>query len=208
MLVHPRDPRLAQVYAPTRVLTNDFGLVGRQIADPALGGCRLWTIVRVLAPIAQRWVGGLRAELQDESGVKAWLVQRDLEVLLGLAAPGDPSPFGGEYVGPEHADWFGLCFDTDDLDDDLLHREIALREALLPVTGGRIDGLLKSWSGGEPATITRLLHLGGTAVRRETWYCHHDWEWQDENIPSFSVRDIESRWVRACSETTKWPQLD
>jgi hypothetical protein len=118
----------------TRALREDFvyplQLVGRQLFDPK-EPWRLWTVQWLYAPLRKRSLGGIRTKLVDSSGYVTFCNQRDLETLLGLGPPGQRVPWERSeyYLEPSDPDWYGLCADADDLEDDLYERELHLRYA-------------------------------------------------------------------------------
>lgn len=114
-------------FAGTRVLQNDFDLVGAVVADP-IEQQRMWTVQGFYSPLRYRTVQGLRAKLLDAKGYVTFINQMDLEVLLGMARPGTKCLWTGrKYAEHGDSDFFGFCVDEEDLLDDLFDREMLLR---------------------------------------------------------------------------------
>lgn len=114
----------------SRMLTNCLGLVGALIEDP-LQPDRVWTLCNLFTPIQGRALGGIRAKLIDQKEFISFINQRDLELLLDIAKPGDWCHYtGGTYpfINDEESGWFGICCDSEDLLDDLHERELLLRQ--------------------------------------------------------------------------------
>jgi len=78
----------------TRMLESTYGLDRVQIPDPKTPG-RLWRVQGLYLPVHGRALGGLRAKLEDQKGFITFCNQRDLEVILGLGAPGQYCPWSG-----------------------------------------------------------------------------------------------------------------
>ena len=127
MLIRPSE---IQAIPGTHVLGTDLGLVGTTFEDPKRTG-RSWTIEAVFTPFSWRALGGVRAKLRDNKEVISFVNQRDLELLLELASPGDWIPWmDGIYPGVNDEDdgWYGICADDEDLIDDLHYHELMLRQ--------------------------------------------------------------------------------
>lgn len=127
MLINPYKTRVETIPG-TRILTSGLGVVGFQYRDPSTPN-RVWVVQSLLAPIKNRHLGGIRAKLRDDKGFITFCNQRDLEILTGIAKPGDYCYWMEEHY-PEITDreWYGLCLDDEDLLDDLHERELRLRE--------------------------------------------------------------------------------
>lgn len=113
----------------TRLLTTDFGLGGQQFDDPKEKN-RVWTIWRLFCPIATRAIGGIRAKVVDNKGFISFMNQRDLELMLGYAKPGDWCKWARSHypgVNDDVDGWYGLFCDEDDLRDDLHEFELVSR---------------------------------------------------------------------------------
>lgn len=130
MILNPNRPEARHLLAcipGTRMLQETLGLIGARVSDP-YNALRSWQIQGFYAPIRNRAIGGLRAKLVDNLEFTTFCNQRDLEVLLGIAEPGDwCSWLGEDYVGPLDATWIGFGTDPDDLLDDLYDRELQER---------------------------------------------------------------------------------
>ena len=148
MLVNPYAEKARVVaHEGTRLLQADLGILGAEIYDPR-EPLRRWFIQALYTPVPGRALGGIRAKLIDEKGFVSFINQRDLEVSLGLVAPGKWCVWADqEYVDPESRDWYGICADDDDLLDDLQERELLLR-------GEFPNGVLYP-----PLEIERRVHL-------------------------------------------------
>lgn len=128
MLVNPYAS--LPVMPGTHILSETLGLVGVLVEDPRQRG-RTWTITNLFAPTRGRALGGIRAKLLDNKGFVSFINQRDLELLLDIASPGDWCPWlEEEYPGVNDfvEGWFGICCDTADLLDELHEYELLLRQ--------------------------------------------------------------------------------
>lgn len=194
MILNPNNTQLQSVPG-TRILSDDYGLAGFQYTEPS-NPLRLWTLQYLLAPLSGRALGGIRARFLDEKGYVTFLNQRDLEVIAGIAQPGDDCLWLGEpYPGPDDDEWFGFCVDTQDLNDDLHDRELRIREAypnmILP-------------SGIE---IARRVHSG-----KSDWEELHTMLW-DVDVetgfgPDTRLDTVESRWSRIEKVPLPWKIAD
>lgn len=126
MIINPyREP--LQTYPDSNLLVDDFGLTNVEI-DDTVDTSRVWTIQGVYRPHPGRVLGGLCIRLTDPDGFVSFINQRDLEVLLGLVEVGAQCRWSGRpYPGPGSDDWYGVCCDEYDLQDDLYARELELR---------------------------------------------------------------------------------
>ena len=118
MLINPCTP--LPVMPGTRILAEPLGLVGVPVEDPRQHG-RTWTITNLFAPIHGRALGGIRAKLLDYKGFISFINQRDLELLLDVARPGEWCPWlNTEYPGVNSSEegWFGICCDVEDMLDE------------------------------------------------------------------------------------------
>ena len=116
MLIHPyRDRQLLATIPGTRILENSLDLLHVRI-DDIYTPYRIWEIQGVFAPIPGRALGGVRVRLTDQKGFATFCNQRDLEVLLGVAAPGELCAWADtDYVGAADHNWCGFCMDDQDL---------------------------------------------------------------------------------------------
>jgi len=194
VLINPNKVRLPTIPG-TRILEEDFGLPGFQCLD-ALQPSRVWTLQYLCAPILRRRVGGVRAKFTDNKGYVTFCNQRDLEVLIGLAKPGSKCHWADtEYVSMGEPDWFGLCTDDEDLDDDLLDRELRLREYYPEVLP---EGL----------QIIRRIHDGGSADTEELLILLADMDRYTGYYPDPRLETIHNRWVRVERTKLLWELAD
>ncbi len=195
MLLNPyRFP--IQVLPGSRILTETLGLVGSSVEDPAEAG-RLWVITNLYGPIHSRKLGGIRAKLQDQKGFVTFCNQRDLEMLLGLASPGNLCIWLDD-VYPEWGspDFFGLCADDDDLHDDLYDRELEVRASC--GTGVVIP------YGYE---LTRRVHLDRKFDHEELHMMLYDCDRQTGYGPDPRMQTLSHRWTRVQREKVRWAHL-
>lgn len=179
-------------YPGTRVLEQDYGVVGHALLD-LKNMQRIWTLIRLYAPVEGRAVGGLRAKLVDAKGFITFCNQRDLEVMLGLGHPGEPCLWGkGRYVGSDDPDWFGFCCDDDDLLDDTLEHELAYRAR---VPGGVLV---------PPLEIQRRVHMDEAYDFEETLVFLSDVDPQTGYYPDTRFETLERRWARSERRRMKW----
>ena len=114
----------------TNVVPDPCGVVGHSFEDPKKHG-RIWTVDSVFAPFPWRALGGIRCKIIDNAGFMSFINQRDLELLLDIASPGETIPWmDGVYPGLNDEDdgWYGICCDSEDLLDDLHYHELLLRQ--------------------------------------------------------------------------------
>lgn len=193
MLINPNRVRLPTIPG-TRILEEDFGLPGFQHADTHRPG-RLWVLQCLYAPIPRRRIGGVRAKFVDEKGYTTFCNQRDLEVLLGIANPGSRCHWAStEYAEAGEPGWFGFCVDDEDLEDDLLERELRLREhypGMLP------DGL----------QISRRVHDDGSDVE-ELYLLLRDADTVTGFGPDPRLETIRQRWAQVERLTLQWDLAD
>lgn len=176
MLVEPDDPILASVYPGTRLLTDTLGIIGQSFWDPN-NEFREWTVHSLFSPIPGRSLQGVRARLEDNKGFVSFCNQRDLEVLLGYGRIDSTCPWTGRpYPAPNDPEWYGLCMDSEDLKDDLLQREMALR--VHDACGALPPG----------AEITRRLHLMEDDDLEELVVLIND--------DDFGIAGLTHRWAR------------
>ena len=107
MIINPyRNP--PQAIPGTRMLEETLGVTGARVPD-TLNMQRIWEVQGLYMPVGGRALGGVRAKLTDQKGFVTFCNQRDLEVLLGDAAPGTYCAWNEtEYVGPDDENWFGF----------------------------------------------------------------------------------------------------
>lgn len=191
MLINVYQQRPA-VVPGTRLLQETLGVVGASLLDPS-NAARRWEVQGLYAPINGRALGGIRVKLMDQKGFVTFCNQRDFEVLVGLAKPGDPIHWReDEYVGPDDRDWFGFCCDEDDLLDDLYERELFLR-AELP------GGLLV------PGMETeRRVHLTAGNDCEELYIVTQDYDPVSGLFPDTRFETLERRWIRSERRRVRW----
>jgi hypothetical protein len=193
-LINPNKVRLTTIPG-TRILEEDFGLPGFQCLDPLLPG-RVWTLQYLCAPVLRRRIGGVRAKFTDNKGFVTFCNQRDLEVLIGLAAPGSKCHWADtDYADVGEPDWFGFCVDEEDLDDDLLDRELRLRE--------HYPGILP-----EGLQAIRRIHDGGSSDREELYMMLADVDVYTGYGPDPRLETIHNRWVRVERTKLLWELAD
>ena len=193
MLINPFKTSMVTVPG-TRILEESFGLAGFQYTDPREPQ-RAWTLQYLLAPIPGRALGGVRARFTDSKDFVSFCNQRDLEVLTGIAKPGDHCFWLEEkYPGPEDNEWYGLCLDSEDLLDDLHDRELRLRE--------QHPGILPS-----DLEIVRRVHDDGSdseELHKLLW----DADLETGQGPDPRLETIERRWVRVERTKISWTYAD
>ena len=194
MLINPHTTRLPTIPG-TRILEDSMGLSGLQLHDP-INPLRVWMLHYLYAPISRRKVGGVRAKLIDNKGYMSFCNQRDLEVLLGIAKPGSRCHWTGTNY-PEYGDceWFGFCVDLEDLEDDLLERELRIREAFPP-------GILPS-----NIQLTRRVH-DTNADYEELHMLLYDMDRLTGYGPDPRLETISQRWVRVERTPLPWELAD
>lgn len=196
MLVNPyREPARLATLPGTRVLVDTLGVIGMHILDP-LDARRLWEIRSVYAPCPGRKLGGIRVKLMDQKGFVTFCNQRDLEVLLDIAKPGDWCGWlGADYFGPGDDEWFGLCCDDEDLQDDLQEREFFLRGQL---PGGILSGLL---------SLERRVHLEYGLDVEDVFVLIRDYDPETGYYPDLRFETIEGRWSRSERRRVRWDRV-
>ena len=191
MIVNAYTTRLP-VIPGSRILETTLGLIGVQIPD-SVHPQRVWRIHGLYAPLPGRALGGVRAKLVDNRSFTTFCNQRDLEVLLNLARPGQYCGWGEcEYVAPDDNEWFGLCADDDDLLDDLFERELLLRSEMP-------DGILRP-----EFNIERRVHLSKNQDVNDVFVLLQDMDPETGTFPDPRFETLERRWVRAERTRTRW----
>lgn len=198
MLLNPYRTTLDLVPG-TRLLTQSFGLEGAIIQDP---DCleRKWRICNVYGPIRGRVLGGIRVKLEDEKGFVTFCNQRDLELLLGLGKPGAWCPWTNkEYPELGSVDFFGLHMDTEDLNDDMLDRELLLRDELMKhnVT------LLPSYQ----IDLPRRLHVDNGMDYEDLMVFLEDCDPVTRMGPDMRLETVTNRWRRAERTKLTWSRV-
>lgn len=196
MLLNPyRDQHLVRPILGTRLLEDTLGVVGAEVDDPKEPR-RRWRIQSTFTPLRGRVLGGIRTKLVDRKGFVTFCNQRDLEVLLGLEAPGNWCTWAGhKYVGPDDREWIGFCSDEDDLLDDLQERELNLR-------GSTPGGVLVP-----PLEVTRRVHLDQNYDVEDLFVFVWDFDPETGFFPDPRFETIEKRWSRAQREKVRWSRI-
>ena len=193
MLLNPNKVRVPTIPG-TRILAVDFGVAGFQYRDPATP-TRTWTIQCLFAPIPRRALGGIRAKLVDDKGFISFCNQRDLEILLGIAAPGEYCYWADEdYPEIGSREWYGLCVDDEDLVDDLHERELRLREHYPGILPNNLE-------------LVRRIHDSG-ADAEELYVLLWDMDRRTGLGPDSRLETIDSRWVRIERTSVIWKYTD
>lgn len=193
MLLNPFKHTI-QVLPGSRILTETFDLLGTKIDDPEQVG-RTWVITSLYGPVCGRKLGGIRAKLQDSKGFITFCNQRDLEMLIGLASPGDLCVWmSAPYPDWKSAEFYGLCADEDDLRDDLYDRELTIRA---------------QYSGVIPFgyELIRLIHTGAKCDHEELYTMLYDCDRQTGYGPDPRFETLCRRWSRVQRESVMWTHL-
>lgn len=182
-----------ETYGSTRLLVATLDLVGINLRDIS-DARRIWTIQSIYAPV-KRALGGLRIRLTDEEDFVTFLNQRDLEVLLGHAKPGNICSWSNSrYVGPEDSEWVGYYADDNDLQDDLLEREMCLRNYHPGVLPYGVE-------------ITRKVHREYKSDIEELWTCLWDMYPETGYGPDYRIETIQKRWSRVEQRKVFWTPI-
>lgn len=193
MLLNPYS-NLLQVVPGTRILSVELGLSGMSLPDTNLPD-RKWTVTGVYAPIPSRRLGGIRAKLEDQKGFITFINQRDLEVLLGLADPGDWCHWAEqEYPGPKDREWYGFAADWEDLADDMLEREYALRAQYPGVLPYGLE-------------VARRVHVDGSHDVEDLNTMLYDCDPETGMGPDMRLETIDTRWVRVGRDKILWKRV-
>lgn len=137
----------------------------------------------------------MRARFIDNKGFVSFCNQRDLEVLLGVAQPGTHCYWAdSDYVEVGSPEWYGMCLDTEDLEDDLLDRELRLRE--------QYPGILPSHM-----ELVRRLHSGGNDSE-ELLLLVNDMDMATGFGPDPRFETLTRRWVRIEKTQLYWLAVD
>lgn len=198
MIVNPSQDKLVS-FEGTRLLQNSFGLAGAVLYDPEEAE-RVWTVCALYQPL-KRQLGGIRAKCIDNKGFTSFINQRDLELVLGVAKPGDWCKWlGREYPEINSSDFYGFCMDTEDLVDDLYDRELVIRAAQAELMGQYV-------AIPEGTEVEQYIHYcaNNDAVRR----CVLRWD-EDPKLglrPDPRLETLMSRWVAYETERLEWRKL-
>lgn len=196
MLLNPYKVELNTIPG-SRMLVETMGLLGTGFEDSRHRE-RYWTIVNLFAPLKNRHLGGIRAKLQDQKGFVTFCNQRDLELLLGVAKPGNLCPWTSrEYPEMDSREFFGMCADEEDLQDDLYEREMYLR------------GLMAA-SPEYPSVIPygyelqRRVHLGRSSDVEELYMMLYDCVPETGYGPDARFETLSQRWSRVERSELRW----
>jgi len=180
---------------PGRMVQDRYSLIGKTFDDPKQSD-RSWTITSLYSPI-NRALGGIRARVMDTKGFISFINQRDMELLLELARPGEWCAWAHEYypgVNDEVEGWYGLALDPDDLLDDLYERELELRVR-------HPDDIL------QPQEIRRRLHFGPNNDMEELVALLWDADPDTGLGPDYRFETLEKRWSRIEKSPLKWQMI-
>ena len=193
MLVDPNIP--IPLIQGTHILSETFGLVGVTIEDPKHRD-RVWTVSNLFGP-SGRALGGIRAKLVDSKGFVSFVNQRDLELLLDLARPGQwclwlEKPYPG--INDHQDGWYGICCDESDLVEDLHERELHLRHHF----GGVIPNMVE---------LTRRIHYDEGNDQEELLAFLWDKD-PDTNLgPDGRLETVQRRWASVERRRMQWKAL-
>lgn len=183
MIVHPsRDVHSLVTIPGTRVLREDFNLIGHRLNDARVDG-GAWIITNVYAPLNGRRPKGIRAKLENpKTGTVTFIEQIYLEVALGLQRAGTYCAWAAmEYPSPGTPTFHAMVCDEDDLTDDLYDREVLLRDGPEPLElGTQMERHIQPEPGLE---LTEVLVL--VSDQRD-----------DGSSPDLRFTTVERRWRR------------
>lgn len=187
----------------TRVLNRALGIEGYQFVDP-FDAKRVWKTERVYMPVPGRAIGGIRVKLRDQKGFITFCNQRDLEVLLNVAQPGELCGWlDDEYVGPTDAAWLGLACDDEDLQDDLYERECLLRQQL---EDEYMRGENPNYCGVITANdqLARRVHVEKHYDVEDLFVLIADYNYDTGQAPDVSFEGVGRRWMLAERKRVRW----
>lgn len=194
MLVNVYHRPLAAIPG-TRLLEETFGIVGVRLPDPH-DKKRTWMVQGLYQPVRGRVLGGVRAKLTDQKGFITFCNQRDLEVMLGMASPGDDCLWTDtEYVSHADRNWLGFCCDEDDLLDDLFEQEMFLRTH---APGGILYPGLE---------FERRVHVGHNNDCEELFSLFTDVDPDTGFFPDRRFETLERRWTRSERRRVRWERI-
>jgi hypothetical protein len=131
----------------------------------------------------------------DQKRFTTFCNQRDLELLLGLAKPGDLCPWlDRDYPELDSREFFGLCADEEDLDDDLLEWELLIRN--------EHPGVLP-WG----MEFTRRLHLSDGLDAEEVNVMLWDCDPHTGLGPDTNIQTIRHRWSAQGRDRVRWDRI-
>lgn len=195
MLIHPFvEKHRLSTFGDSRLLSETFGLLGMGVSEPR-SPHRVWTIEGFYSPLKGRAVGGIRAKVRDQKGFASFINQRDLEVLIGIAEPGDYCTWlGQEYPEPDGRNWYGLCADEDDVLDELYEKELEIRS--------QYEGYLPP-----QAEIKVLAHMDLNYDVQELWTLLWDCDPETGISPDTRFSTLTKRWTRVEKERVIWQRF-
>ena len=195
MILNPYRTLLS-VLPGSRVLrdASALGIVGACIDDPKRPG-RVWRIVNLYAPIVGRHLGGIRAKLIDQKSFITFCNQRDLELLLELAEPGDLCLWTDEdYPAFDSKEFYGLCADDEDLEDDLFEHELLYRQSNPGVLPYGLE-------------ITRRVHVSPGLDVEELSTLLWDCDPETGMGPDPRLETLRHRWVQVERMKVRWERI-
>lgn len=196
MLLNPYTSTL-ETLPGSRMLVEGLGLIGASFPDEKKEG-RVWTVTNLFAPIRGRALGGIRAKLQDQKGFIAFCNQRDLELLLGLAKPGNICPWtDSEYPEIGSREFYGMCIDIEDLEDDLFERELQLRS--LMASSPEYPNVIPYGY-----QLTRRIHLNDKEDTEEVDMMLYDCDPKTGLGPDTRFETLMSRWTSVGRSRLLW----
>lgn len=179
----------------TRILQQDFGLIGGVLVDP-YDPRRFWQVQSLYTPLRERVLGGIRAKLMDEKNFVTFATQMDLEVMIGYAKPGEKCKWSGKtYESPGDSNFCGLCADEQDLLDDLYDRELALR-AQSPT------GVIQ-----QSTDMFRRIHMDHDMDVEEYLMLFWDGDLDTGVSPDLRMTTLTKRWNRVERVQTNWDYI-
>lgn len=195
MLFNTQQLRNLQLIPGTRMLSECVLTPGMPVTD-FREPWRHWSVQWLFAPIPGRKVGGVRAKLIDHKGFTGFINQRDLEVTLGHGKAGTWCEWlGAEYRSPTDRDWYGICCDADDLEDDLFERECWLRQQLqYPYLPTHLE-------------IRRRLHIDEGNDVEELDVLLGDMNFETGQYPDPRLETVSRRWTRAERSPLIWERV-
>lgn len=206
MLLNPFTTPTAQFRVEyTRMLGEGFppnAYLGSVVQDPREPG-RDWTLFCFYEPVKSRALGGVRARLFDQKGFITFSNQRDLELMLQLAKPGDWCAWAGRaYPSFRSDDFYGLTMDDDDVQDDLHYQEMMLRQEYF--NHGYIMNMCSN-----TISTTRRLHFDKNrdVEQVDVYLPTNDYDPITGVVPDFDVRNIKQRWRRVERSELLWQRL-
>lgn len=185
-----------EVIPGTRILVENFGLIGSKFPDLEEGN-RRWTVINVLNTVVTKPNRGVRCRVIDQVGITSFIEHADLDLLVGRAKPGEFCPWTGEHypeIGDEHAGWRGLYMEEPDLEDDLHIRELELRQEL-------------GWGILPELQLTRYLHLGENRDVERLEMLLMDFDPETGMGPDPGISTICRRWTNVQQEAVEWTEV-